>query len=82
MGPARPSAKLDQTHDQLGHPLSWIERAISSAMADGRTGTIVLFSSYPQCSSPKTVSNSLLFRIDRSCHWILIIRTVRTRLPE
>uniref|UniRef100_M4F9U2 Uncharacterized protein n=1 Tax=Brassica campestris TaxID=3711 RepID=M4F9U2_BRACM len=42
MRPARPSAKLDRTHEQLGHPPSWtvqfgrwpswIERAISSAI--------------------------------------------------
>ena len=53
-----------------------------SSSGDGRAGTIALFSSCPQCSSRKTVLKSLLFRIDQSCHWSFIIRTVRIRLPE
>ena len=36
---------------------------------NGRAGMIVLFSSRPQSSSPKIVSNSLLFRLDQRYRW-------------
>ncbi|KAF2571805.1 hypothetical protein F2Q70_00002918 [Brassica cretica] len=37
-----------------------------SSSADGRAGTIALFSSCPEGSSPKIVLNSLLFRLDHN----------------
>ena len=52
---------------QFGGWPSLIERMTSSAIR--RAGTIVLFLSCPQCSFPKIVSNSLLFRLDRKYHW-------------
>ena len=55
--PAHPFDELIQSGSADG-------RAGSNMRPDGRAGTIVLFSSRPQSSSPKIVSNSLLFRLD------------------
>ncbi|KAF2537646.1 hypothetical protein F2Q68_00020517 [Brassica cretica] len=86
--PAQPSTKLDQSSSTDGRAGSKVRPARPSAeldqssSTDGRARTIALFSSCLQCSSPKIVSNSLLFCIDRSYHWNFIIGSVRTHFPE